>query len=240
MSTDLLTYRQKWDNFWRGVSTTERAAMWDVDPDIDVGSGLPLETVFDPSFPLIDLGCGNGRQTAHFAGRFDVVIGADISAEAIRGAREIHGAPNVEYCVLDATAVDQAFCLHEDVGDANVHVRELFHQLPAGDRAAAAASVAELTGERGRVLIVEAGPDTDEMFEQLLIFDGPAPPKMARVFDNGIRPGRLRDGEVVHLLADHGFRVLRSGSLPLGSTVRLTDGTDFTVPGEFWVFGRDA
>ncbi|MFC4943025.1 class I SAM-dependent methyltransferase [Pseudonocardia sp. GCM10023141] len=241
MRTDLLTHRQKWDGFWRGVATTERAAIWDVDPDVDIASGLPLDTgVFDPALPLIDLGCGNGRQTAYFAGWFDFVVGIDISAEAIRGAREIHEAPNVEYCVLDAGAVDQAFCLHEELGDANVHVHELFHQLPAGHRDAVAASVAELAGERGRVLVVEAGPGSAEVFEQLLIFDGPPPPKMARVFDHGIRPGELDDGEVVHLFAGHGFRLLRSGSLSLGSTVQLSDGAPFTVPGEFWLFGRDA
>lgn len=236
-----LSHREKWDNYWRDLSTTVREVLWDIDPTEDVARELPLYAdLLDRSLPLVDLGCGHGRQTRYLAGHFKRVIGVDLSGEAIHGARQLHAAPNVEYRILDAAVPAEARALHDAIGDANVHVHGVFHQLPPADRSATAQTVATLAGERGRVFVVELGAAADEMFASLMARGGPPPPKVARVFESGIVPGGLRDGELAELLAPFGLRVLKRGTLQLSSTMQFPDGRTFTVPGEYWLFTRDA
>lgn len=47
---------------------------------------------------LLEIGCGVGRMTRHFAGRFAHVTAVDVSGEMIRKARELNGhLPNVRF-----------------------------------------------------------------------------------------------------------------------------------------------
>jgi SAM-dependent methyltransferase len=52
----------------------------------------------------LDAGCGSGRLTLALAGRFDQVVGIDISEPLINIARRQRSRPNVQYRVDDLTA----------------------------------------------------------------------------------------------------------------------------------------
>ena len=94
---------------YRGASKHERRAEWIV-------SALP-----DRRFAkALEVGCAQGFLTERFAERADRVIACDISAEAIRQARENGGAPpHVEFRVADIRAgfPDTGFdlCVFSDV-----------------------------------------------------------------------------------------------------------------------------
>src|SRR5688572_30905432 len=49
---------------------------------------FPTRRSSDLSVPIVDLGCGNGRQSRYLARYFDQVIGADVSPSAIELARQ--------------------------------------------------------------------------------------------------------------------------------------------------------
>ena len=83
----------------------------------------------------LDAGCGSGRHTQALAGRFDEVIGVDISAALIDIATHRSG-PNVHYVVSDLMAfadsdgfdlVFSSTTLHhvQDLDAALLHLREL-------------------------------------------------------------------------------------------------------------------
>lgn len=96
-------YQQVWESFWKDVPDEVGGALWDVEPALASALHLPhFEGYFDPGLPVVDLGCGNGTQTRFLAGRYDRVVGADLSREAVARARRAdpHGAAGYE--VLDA------------------------------------------------------------------------------------------------------------------------------------------
>jgi SAM-dependent methyltransferase len=96
-----------WERWWAGVNDAPGEIVWDPDAS-DLEADLEVfGRAFDPDRPVIDLGCGNGRQTRFLARRFRTVIGADISPSAIRRAAAAENPANVSYHVLDASAPDQ-------------------------------------------------------------------------------------------------------------------------------------
>jgi methylase of polypeptide subunit release factors len=95
----------------------------------------------DPQLPIIDLGCGNGTQTRFLADHFATVMGAEISPAAVDIARTTNAAVNISYRVLDVLCLDAAETLHEEIGDANLYMRAVLHQLSPTDHATAIQSI---------------------------------------------------------------------------------------------------
>src|SRR5215510_1419411 len=150
-----LSYKDSWDSYWRDVTPRPGVAFWDSTPDHAARRELPLFSgAFDLKLPVVDVGCGNGTQTRYLADVFSRVIGVDVSEEALRGARLHHGAANgaanVEYRALDLLDGPAVRALHAEIGDANLYLRGVLHQLRAADRVPAVHHLAALLGERGR------------------------------------------------------------------------------------------
>jgi SAM-dependent methyltransferase len=54
---------------------------------------------------VLELGCGPGHDSAHFATLGHIVVATDFSIEALRPARAIHGdGPGLSFCLLDLAA----------------------------------------------------------------------------------------------------------------------------------------
>ena len=106
-----------WERWWAGVHNAPGEIVWDPDA-ADLAVDLEVfGRSFDPDLPVMDLGCGDGRQTRFLARRFQTVIGADISPTAIQRAAAADNPANVSYRVLDASARDQVEQLHRELGD---------------------------------------------------------------------------------------------------------------------------
>ena len=90
---------------------------------------------------VLDAGCGAGYGSFHLSLVARTVVGGDVSADAIEYAQTHYGAPNLEFRVLDVTALpfdDETFdvvCSFETiehVGDADALVREAARVLRPG------------------------------------------------------------------------------------------------------------
>ena len=148
-----------WESYWRGITRTgvNGQVFWDVDPELASLEDLNrFKRYMDPDLPLLDLGCGNGRQSRFLSRFFPKVIGVDLSSAAINLAKsEARSKANLEFRVLDGVHPDEAFGLHKEVGDTNVYMRGVFHMIRWHDRSRFVDSLEVLLGSTGTLYQIE-------------------------------------------------------------------------------------
>ncbi|MFE3943869.1 methyltransferase domain-containing protein [Streptomyces sp. NPDC059118] len=231
-------YREAWEGYWSATSDTPGEAIWDSDPSL---TSVPHTELLlphaDTSLPVVDLGCGNGTQTRYLATRFPRAIGVDLSHAAIAHARHADPEGVAEFAQLDLVDAEAVAALHERTGDTNVYMRAVIHQSEPEARAAVAAAVAVLVGERGRAFVVEPTPASKDVLQQVAQGpDGP-PEKLRRVLDHGLRPASASEEEVRRLLQEAGLTTLAAGATALAQTEYLPDGTRVALPARWFVLG---
>jgi SAM-dependent methyltransferase len=164
-------YRRTWDSFWSSVQRTGEGGqvLWDSLPEQAAASDLlRFKAHLDDSLPLLDLGCGNGRQTRHLARSFRRVIGVDVSPAAVELARRETGAEgNTEYRVLDATLPAEARALRDEIGECNIYMRGVLHVIQPSDRRRFVETLEILLGSRGTLYLIELGHGTLAVLRRL-------------------------------------------------------------------------
>ena len=83
-------YHGTWEGFWSSIRSTGMTGqvMWDSIPEDAAKQDYEhFKGYFNRALPLLDIGCGNGRQTRFFAQHFSKVIGIDVSEAAVALAR---------------------------------------------------------------------------------------------------------------------------------------------------------
>jgi len=233
-------YREAWEGFWREAPEEQGAVFWDASPTQTVGLHLALfePKLRDPGLQMIDLGCGNGTQTRFLADRFNHVVGVDLSAAAVDHARHADPAGQATYRVLDATDKTEVETLHAELGDANVYMRGVLHQVDPDDRQPLVDGIATLVGERGHVFLVELAEAARPIIGGLAQDPEGPPAKLAPILRHGIAPGEVADGEVPELLRAAGLTILASGELPLITTEFRPDGARIELPSKWHIAGR--
>lgn len=233
-------YAEIWDSYWHDTDPKD-PVFWDSPPEQAVRDDLRrFGAHFAPDLPMIDVGCGHGSQTRELARHFPRVLGVDVSPAGLELARQQYPADNLEYAVLDLLDPAAARALHDRLGDANLYVRTVLHQLATDDRPRAAASLAILAGARGRALVCELSPAAEAYFEYLFAeFAGP-PPGLGRVLRHGIRPAALQPGDLARTLGAAGLVPCAEGKSAVQTTLRLPGGYPAMVPMDVVMFTREA
>jgi SAM-dependent methyltransferase len=231
-------YATSWENFWSTSTGAPGEIFWDADPAHAAQQDLALfRGHVDPQLPLIDLGCGNGTQTRFLADHFARVIGTEISPAAVEIAQTKNGAPNASYRVLDVLCPDDAQALHEEVGDVNVYMRAVLHQLSPADHATAIQSIERLLGTKGTLYLIELSSEAEPFFAQLITQYGP-PPGLARVFQHEITPGMVNENDLERLFPPNRFTLLRTGKSHIQTVHTLPTGEVVKVPAFYAVLRR--
>jgi SAM-dependent methyltransferase len=231
-------YLTSWEGFWSTLSGSPGEVFWDADPAHAAQQDLPLfQEYADRQLPLIDLGCGNGTQTRFLADHFARVIGTEISPAAVEIARTKHAAPNVSYRVLDVLSPDDAQVLHEEIGDANVYMRAVLHQLSPADHATAVQSIERLLGRKGVLYLVELSSAAEPYFAQLIKQYG-LPTGLARVFQHEITPGMVNENDLEVLFPPNRFTLLRTGPSHIHTVHTLPTGEVVKVPAFYAILRR--
>jgi SAM-dependent methyltransferase len=233
-------YREAWEGFWREAPDEQGAVFWDAEPVLTAGLHLALfePRLTDPGLPMVDLGCGNGTQTRFLADRFPHVIGVDLAAAALDHARTADPAGQAAYRLLDAAGKTETETLHAELGDANVYMRGVLHQVEPDARQELVDGLAALVGDRGRAFLVELSEAARPILGALAQDPAGPPPKLAPVFRHGIAPGEVADDAVPEYLRAAGLSVLASGELPLITTEFTPDGTRIELPSKWLIAGR--
>ncbi len=147
-----------WESYWSRINVGQVAEVfWDDTSDHDSKDDLQRFIHYmDPALPLLDVGCGNGRQVRFFAQHFNQVIGADISLSAIRLAEaESSAQKNVAYRVFDGLDTECARALREEFGEMNIHMRGVLHMVKWHDRRRFTDNLAILLGKKGTLYQIE-------------------------------------------------------------------------------------
>ena len=232
-------YRSVWEDYWGHLTGAPGEIFWDASPATGAAVDLlRFNALADPTLPLLDIGCGNGTQTRFLGEHFARVIGTDVSEKALAAARSAAAGPNIEYRALDVLAPDHVEALHAEIGDANVYVRAVLHQLLVLDRPPAARSIERLLGRRGIAYIIELSPAAEAYFGALIQKYGAPPPGLARVLSHGITPASFGEGDMAALFPEDRFEVLASGDGVIRTTHRLPEGDFAEVPAFYRVVRR--
>ena len=231
-------YLTSWQSFWSTATQTPGEIFWDADPAHAAQQDLVLfQGYVNPELPLIDLGCGNGTQTRCLADHFSRVIGTEISPAAIEISRMNNAAPNIAYRILDVLRPADAQALHDEIGDANLYMRTVLHQLSPSDHATAIESLDRLLGKNGTLYLIELSSAAEPYFAQLIAQHGP-PPGLARVFQHQITPGMVKESDLEVLFPSDRFTILGTGKSQIHTVHTLPTGEIAKVPAFYAIIRR--
>jgi len=220
--------------YWRNLPAMPGSALWEGLSSTSVANHMPLlERYFDPTLPLVDVGCGSGAQTIYLASRFARVLGLD-AAEADAARAHTTGPDGaVEFRQFDLLNPDTVAALSAELGDVNVYTRGLLHQLPADARPAALDALALLAGDRGHVFVIEPSPAAGTV-SRAPLNSAEDPARRHRPDpERGIAPVGLAAGELDQLFAEARFRVVDTGFRRLLGADRVPDGGPSHIPVQY-------
>ena len=229
-------YEKTWEGYWATFKDVSDHPIWDVDAEKAGAIDLPrFQHLMDPTLPLVDFGCGNGSQTRFLAQHFQQVLGVDVAPAAIELAATLGKPANVEYRVLDALREDDAKTLHAELGDVNIYMRTVLHQLSARDQPACAATLTSLLGRNGTLYLIELAAEAKAYLTQLKDQQGEPPPSLKKVLEHGIVPGGVDRDRILALFgADH-FAVLTEGRGVINTIHTFPNGENAQVPAYYMV-----
>jgi SAM-dependent methyltransferase len=233
-------YDRHWEKFWKTVDKTgaDGQVVWDARPEVAVAEDLPRFLPYmDRSLPIVDLGCGNGRQSRYLARHFDKVIGVDIAPSAIALARkETVEEKNVEFRVLNATHPEQAEALHAEFGDMNVYIRTVMHLVQKVDRPNFVQSLKTLLGERGVLYELELTSKALSYLRSLPIKGKmDLPPLIENVVQHGVVPLGYEPEERAGLFPDAEWEILKEEYGLKVKTIPFVQGKEATPPGTYLI-----
>lgn len=224
-----------WESYWNSIKATgiDGQVFWDTEAqNASMEDFRRFRDSMDPNLPILDLGCGNGRQTRFLANHFKLAIGADVSPSAVRLAiSETSAEENVVYRVFDAVNTESARALHDEFGDMNIYMRGVLHMIKWRDRSNFITSLEVLLGERGVLYQIELASESilhlralpDDVFAQI--------PKVAR------RVG-FNYQEREKFYPDARWIVLGQGDGVAIRSIPLADGKEDAMPANYLVLKR--
>ena len=221
-----------WESYWQSIQRTGEGGevFWDSSAEFASREDMDrFRPYFDPDLPLVDLGCGNGRQTRFLAAHYATVIGVDVAEAAIRLARAETGpSERVIFRVFDAVDPGAAPDLHAEFGDMNIYMRGVLHMIKWKDRPQFIESLRTLLGERGTLYQVELTSDSILKLRSLPQGVFAQIPKVTR------RVGFNPEDRERFYPADR-WTVLDQGDDVAISSVALPDGSEGAMPGTYMI-----
>ena len=224
-------YKTNWEDYWSRLFEDGDTALWDVPSDLAVADTLlRLKRSFDSTLPLIDFGCGNGTQTFFLAEYFSTIIGVDVAKSAIKQAQANNSFPNLSFEVLDGMDEAEVQAFSSKIGDANIYMRGILHQISAKDRPTIIKSLQTLMGKKGGLYLSELSPKAKTLFEDLARETGTLPPQLARVYQHGIEPAEISPEEIRNSFLNNKYAIAEAGEISIVTNHILPNGDRLQVP----------
>lgn len=227
-----MSYAHNWNEYYRrNYQKAGTKALWDVAPEYAVAQDQKhFVDVFDPTLPVIDLGCGTGHQAAYLSTLYPRVIGVDVADVAVQMAADYHQTTGLSFQALDATDTDRATALHATVGDANVYMRGVIHQILPEDLPNFQETLRILTGRRGCCYFNEVSSGIREYFTRSSDRFAALPERMQQVFLSNLPPRGVDPARVDELFAANLFTISDVAKDNLATNLAFRDGSPIFIP----------
>jgi len=227
-------YKTNWEGYWSKLFDDQDKALWDTQPDLAVVNSLPrFKDAFGQNLPVIDFGCGNGTQTFFLAEQFNSVIGVDVAEAAINQAHLNNPPENLSFEVLDGTNHEEVQMLHSKVGDANIYMRGILHQICPEDQVRVIESLQTLIGKTGTLYLSELSPQTKDFFNDLIRQMGAPPPQLARVFQHGIKPADISPEKIRSSFTNDNYLIVNEGKTLIATNYIFPDGNRLQITKDY-------
>ncbi|MEA5536736.1 class I SAM-dependent methyltransferase [Crocosphaera sp. XPORK-15E] len=210
-----------WDKYW-GLINQPSQVLWEVDSE----SGMGIEITFlqksfkNSNLPLIDFGCGDGNITQFLAKYFPQVIGVDVSQNALNLAkiRTKKAGLDIKYQVIDTD--ENIKQIHEDIGDSNVYMRSVLHQIEPEKRILFVENLKTLIGQKGTLFLMEITTQAEDRFPEGTAIDNPS--QIRRLLDCGVKPDHVKLEELQNLFSSSNFSILEVDKvlMPMNATIK--------------------
>lgn len=225
-------YEDNWNAYYRtNYGKLGRKALWDVPPERAVAlDRAHFERYFDPRLPVIDLGCGTGEQSAYLRSQYPHVVGVDVATVAVEMARTNHPQKGLEYEFLDATRPDMARVLHARIGDANVYMRGVLHQILPEHLGGFQELLSILLGAHGHCYFNEVSSGIREYFTESSDRFAELPKRMQQVFISNLPPRGLSLSTVVDFFPNSSFNTQNIRKDELETNLSFLTGEPIFIP----------
>lgn len=234
-----------WEGYWRGIDATGRSGdvLWDSGSRTERDAyAAAVVAHFDPTLPVVDVGCGNGTHSRWLAALFPSVLGIDVSSGAVERANsEAEGLANVNFMELDATKAGAGQQILERTGPANIFVRGVLHILKPDKQASLAANLRTAIGDRGRVYLAETNFQGNSLayLQELGATRGNIPRPLRRALENLPRPGHFGAAELRAAFPAAEWRMVADGPIAINVVPMNPAGLSQQVPGYFAVLAGE-
>jgi len=225
-------YEDNWNEYYKiNYGKLGRKALWDVPPGRAVAQDYRLFSGhFNPDLPVIDLGCGTGEQSAFLRSCYSHVVGVDVSGVAVELAKENHQQGGLEYEFLDATRPDTAKALHARIGESNVYMRGVLHQILPEHLHDFQVVLSTLLGVRGHCFFNEVSSGIREYFTDSSDQFGQLPERMQQVFISNLPPRGLSLTTVADFFPDGKFNAQDVQEGKLETNLNFLTGEPIFIP----------
>ena len=232
-------YALKWDQqYFKDYFSGKTKSLWDV----EVSDSIELDfqqvrAYLHFELPIIDVGCGVGKQVGFLSEHFPKAIGIDVSKFAIRLAKQSIQRNNVQFIagdIADKSFADEVFM---DIGPSNVYMRGVLHQIEEDDLSSFISGLETICGDSGRLIFNEVSSEIRNYLESNEKGFSNLPDRMKQVFISDLPPIGLSPKSVSNLFGEN-WEIEACMNSHLATNILFSDGRPIQIPSILSVLKR--
>jgi len=219
------SYSQSWDHFY---SNSENSApLWE--KEISTDHIELLKQHFNRDLPIVDFGCGLGKDALTLSRLSEAIVGLDASNVVIEKNKKKPTYSHIEFRQFDGLDHSEAVGLHASLGDSNVYMRGVLHQIEPQHRPVIARSLKILLGQSGSLFIHEVDR---AFFNTLNAYKSSELPLTFRkmLIAKHIPKGISMDEIETLFVNDERYEICESGKHDIKTNHQLKNGKQICVP----------
>ena len=230
-------YAKYWDKqYLQDYYISKRGSLWDVKIEDSILQDFYLfDGHLDESLPLLDIGCGIGRISDFLSKHYDKVLGIDISKRAISIAKREFQRSGLDFKVMNIMDKKDHRLIRSSLGNCNIYIRGVLHQLNGADRSYFIKQLSLLLGKKGKLVVHEVKEGLQSFLGKGVEQTVDLPTQMKEVFNTQFPP-RGMSRELFDGLFENPWNQEYFEERQLASNLKLSSGETLYVPSVFAIY----
>ncbi|MFC4634277.1 class I SAM-dependent methyltransferase [Dokdonia ponticola] len=220
-----------WDQLYRQLNASKIPALWDVEPSRAVKKDFSLfKPYFNTSLHLIDIGCGTGTQTLYLSQHYNNITGIDVSKKAILSTSKPTNQLGLRFEVMDMLDTEACLKLHKKVGDSNIYMRGVLHQIPYIHRTSFVHNLKILLGQLGTIFMIETAPNIRDFISDLVQNHPEIPQTLENTLSSNFPPLGVSKKELLTWFPEEKYEFLSMQETSLKTNILVNSGHFIEIP----------